>query len=115
MQPQNFHPAGERVREFRNEEHIRRTGEDEAACCAVAVHGPLDGSEERGNALHLIEDHTPWKIGNEAGRVAFGGSSHDLIVECEVFVTAWSADRPGQSRLAGLSRPVDEHHRRVGE
>jgi hypothetical protein len=115
VEPEDLDPAGERVGERRDEQDVRRAGEQEPARAAVPVDGELEDREQPGSALHLVERRACRKLGHEPRRVGLRGGAHDFVVQGEVRVAAPAADPLRQRRLAARPRPVDEHaSRRLG-
>jgi len=91
-EPEDLDPAGERVGERRDEQDVRRAGEQEPARAAVPVDGELEGRERAGSALHLVERRACRKLGHEPRRVGLRGGVRGFIVLGEVGVAGHAAD-----------------------
>ena len=115
MQPQNFHPSRQRVRQARNQQHVGRPGEQKPARRPAAVDRYLERREEPRRALDLVEDRALRQIGHEADRILRGRREWRGLVEVEVCVARTLTDLPRQRGLAALSRPMNQHDRRIGQ
>ena len=69
LQEQALHPAGQRVGEARELEQVRRPGQQEAAGPAVGIDRGLDGEQEFGCTLDLVDGDALGKLADEAGAV----------------------------------------------
>ena len=126
MQPDRLDAPRQRVGDRRDGEHSRRSGQHEAAGHAPPVDIQLEGGEEPGHALHLVEDDALREVGDEPERIGLGGGAHDVVVEIEVAVVAACRAAPrgaGQERgradhlrergLPALARTLDQHDGRI--
>jgi hypothetical protein len=115
VEPENFHPAGEGIGQFWNQQHVGGSSQQEPARLPIPVHRKLYDGEEGWDLLHLVEDDFSRQIGHEPRRVVLGHRQHDGIIEAEVGVAQGLAHLARQGRLAALPGPMDEDHRRVGQ
>jgi len=114
-QGQSFHAPRQRVRQGRQQQHVGRAGEQEAARCAVPVDGGLDVQKQFGRALDLVHDDRPGKCRNEAGRVVFGRSQNDAVIQRQVAAPVPRGQCLHQRALAGLAGSIEQHHWRIGQ
>ena len=115
VQPHDLHAARQRVGQLRQQQDIRRAGQEETAWRPSAVDRRLQRRKQGRHALNLVEDDPLGQVVHEAGRVGLGRTARHLIVEAEVRVAQTRPDRLRQRRLAALARPMDQHHGRVGQ
>jgi len=109
------HPAGERIRHARQEQHVRRACEKEAAGRASAIHLDLQRKEELRSALDLVDDRSVRKPRDEPRGIGLRGASGGVVVEVEIVEAEALSDLDRKRRLAALARPVDDDDRGVGE
>src|SRR5438094_10160109 len=65
VEPQDLNATGQRVRETRDEQHIRRAGEDEARGGAVGVDRWFKSRKQLGDTLDLVENCTSFQASDE--------------------------------------------------
>ena len=110
MQPQHLHASGQGIGELGYREHMRGSGEQEAAGEAAAIHLPFDRREERRRPLHLVQNDALGQFGDEAGGVGGRCVARHVVVEADVGVASPIPHHAGEGGLAALARPVDQHH-----
>ena len=112
----DFDPAGKRLGERGQHHDVRRAGEQEAPGRTVAIDRGLDGAEEPGCALHLVEHDRPGERVDEATGVARRRGQFRAVVERCVGTRPPSAGhRPREGRLADLPRAMQQHDGGVPE
>ena len=110
MQAQDGHASCERVGQARHEQDVRRTREKEATGAPVAVDGRLDGCEDPGGALNLVQYAVLGEIVHEPDGVVGSRFEVDPVVEAHVGIPPSLADFLRQRRLAALAGAVQENH-----
>ena len=113
MEPQDRHPAGQGIRQFRHQEDIRGTGEQEPPRPAVAIHRHFEGKEQVRHALDLIEDGPLPQVGEESRGIRPGRLQEGVVIEGDVVVPQGRANRTGKRALAALPGAVHQHHRGI--
>ena len=115
-QGQHLHPPGQRLGQFRQQHHIRGTGEQKAPRLPPAVDGRLDDGKDLGGVLHLVQGHGAGQTGDETVGIAPGRGQKAGIVKRQVLAAgARQFLRPRQGAFAGLAGAVDQHGRGVLE
>ena len=69
LEEKTFHPTRERISEAGKLEEIRRSREEKSSGSPVRIHHTLDGEEQFGDPLHLIEGDLGGQLRDEARRV----------------------------------------------
>ena len=100
--------AGERLRHPAHEEQVRRAAEQELPRPAAAVDGPLDGQQQIGSALHLVQGDW-FGAAHQRLRVAPRRVQHVQVVQRPEPPPA-RREVLRQRALADLPRP-GHHHR----
>ena len=91
-----------------HEQQVRRPGEHETSRPPAPIDRPLDGEQQFGRPLHLVQGHRPVSA-HERIRVAAGRVDHVQVVQRAV-APAGRRERLNQGALAGLAGARD--HRR---
>ncbi len=98
--------TGEGLRDGGHEREVGRAGEDEASLRPVLIHSPLDGDEQFGATLDLIEDD---RLGEEGFRVGSGAGEGSEVIEGPVSVITGDAGFVLDERgLAGLAESGED-------
>ena len=112
---EGLHPADEGLRDARDEEDVGGAREEEAPGTPVGVHGGLDGPEEAGGELHLVDDHAAGKPGQEPLGIGPGGGERDGVVQGDVGLGPPLRDEgSGEGALPRLPWPLEEHDGGIG-
>ncbi len=75
----------------------------------------LDGKEQIGRALHLVDDEEA-AVADEEGRICQRGRTDRCLVEkAQLRAGEVCHDQPGKGALACLPRSVDDYHAGVGQ
>jgi hypothetical protein len=96
-------------------ENVRRSGQDEARGLAPPIDGELDGREQGGSLLDLIEDDGTAEGGDESRGISRGGGQGGRVVKRQDPRASAIGHKPAQRGLAGLARPHYQHHGGVGK
>ena len=109
-------PARERLRYAVHQQQVRGAGEEEApvAARAVLVHRALDGEEQLGLALHLVQSE-PGRPPEEVPGGEPGVFPNLQVVERDVETIREKRLGPGQGALAGLAGAHQHDDRRRGK
>lgn len=107
MQTEDFHAAGEGVGELRYPQDVSGPGQQERSGPPAAIDRGLQGQEDLGHALDLVEGRVRGETVEESGRVGPGRFQRDALVEADVGPTARVSDLPCEGGLAALSGAVD--------
>ena len=98
--------TGEGLRDGGHECEVGRAGEDEASHGPVLVHRPLDGDEQFGATLDLIEDDG---LGKEGLRVGTGAGKDSEVIQGPVSVVTGDGGFVLEERgLAGLAKSGED-------
>lgn len=112
-QGDDFHAAGEALRDLRQDEQIGGAGKQESAGLAVFVDLAFDGAEQIGGALHFVDGDTA-KAAEESGRIAARRGQESVVVHGEeVALVRDQIAREGG--FAALARAGDHDHRGIGQ
>jgi len=110
---QDLHPAGQRLGQPRQEEHMCGPGEEEAPRSLIAIDLELDGREQLRRLLHLIDHGEALRGAHERRWIAARRGERRRVVEREVPPTALGGHALGQRALADLPGTVQQHDPRV--
>ena len=112
---QDFHSPRQAVRHLGEDHDIGGSRQDEAPGPSVPVHGSLDGEEQLGHPLGLIQEGGPGKVLDETHRIPPGPRKARQVVEGGVpALRAGGLEALDQRALPGLSGTGEEDHRRIG-
>ena len=100
---------------LRQEQDVGGAGQQEAAGRALPVHRRLEGGEEAGGVLHLVEDDGAGQSRQKALGVAAGRGEDADVVQGEVGGGALRGQGLDEGGLAGLACAVDQDDGAVGE
>ena len=109
----DLHPTRQRVGEFRNQKHVRRSSEEESSGRSLAIHRSLEGREDPWGALDLVENRPLRQVANEAHGISCGRSQGHIVVEAQVGIALPPSHHLCQGRLPALAGSVDQDHGRV--
>jgi len=113
MQAYDLHTARQRIGQFGDQQHIRRTGQNESSGPPVGIHGRFQREEQTRNALHLVQNRFMRQVGYEPDRIGSCSGQLNIVIKGNVFIPGGIADHPGQGGFTALPRPMDQHHRRI--
>src|SRR5205814_7663890 len=102
VRPQDLNATGQRVRETRDEQHIRRAGEDEAHGGAVRVDRWFKSRKQLGDTLDLVENCTSFQASDEAGDIRACRGERRRVVESVVAEATSSANLLRKRGLTAL-------------
>ena len=111
LQAYDFHASRQGLGDFRQQQEVRRAGEQEAPRTAVSINGKLDDRQQLRRLLDLVQGRLGRQAVHEAGRVA--GS------RCQIGGIVQTDEGPCRSELAGesgfsaLARPKQADYRRI--
>ena len=107
MQPQNFHAPGQGIRQFGQQQHVCRSGQEEAARLSICVNGSLQRKKELGDPLYLVQNDARGKLGHKGDGVLPGSAKPVFIIESDVAVAGLFAHHACQGGLAALPGAVN--------
>ena len=116
MKPNDLQTPRKRLGQLRQEQHVRRTREQETTGDPPPVHVQFDRLEQLRRTLDLVQDNPVRQLADETRRIVPGTVAGHGVVQTDVGVTepvGTGRQHAGQRRLAALSRTMDEDDRRV--
>ena len=115
-QGQNLHPPGQAVGDPGQEHDVGGPGQEEPPGTAVPVHRGLDGQEQAGRPLDLVQERPLGELVQEPDRIGAGRAQGIEVIERPVAAAGnRRLERQGQGALAGLPGPGEEGHRGIGQ
>ena len=87
----------------------------QAAGSRISIDLVLDGKEQIGRALHLVDDEEA-AVADEEGRICQRGRTDRCLIEKpQLRAGEVCHNQPGKGALARLPRSVDDYHAGVGQ
>jgi hypothetical protein len=111
----DLHPSGQGVRKRAQCENPRRAGQQEPAWGGVEIDCHLDGLQQVGCELNLIDHQESVVLDKAAGVVHGSAQGGRIIQQADDRPGQPGGCQPGERALAGLAGTVDEHHPGVGQ
>jgi hypothetical protein len=88
---------------------MRGTCKDETPRGMLAINHLLEGGEEFGHAVNLVQNGTRWKMGSEPYRVCGRSPAVHFVIKGEVGVSSLQTHPLGKGCLSALPRSVDQN------
>src|SRR5262245_36339237 len=110
---EHLHAPDQRICDPGHRQHVRRTREQEAPGPSPTVHCGLDGEEQLGHPLDLVDHGERVERREESCWIALRGGKGRRIIECDV--SGRGHERPCQRRLARLARTDEQRNWRVAQ
>ena len=107
-------PTGQGLGHLAHEQQIRGAREQKGALAALPVHGPLDGEEQVGRALDLVQRQAVPLVQQDVGSVP-GPRLEIQIVQGQIAARARRGEVLDQGALPRLPGPREDHDRELPE
>src|SRR5436190_108093 len=101
MELHHFHSTCQRLAHLRQQQEVRRSGEQVPSRTPRAIDLDLDCPEQFRGALHFVEDNRVRQGGNEGGWIRVSGGEDGLLVEA--YICAFSRQASRKRGLAALA------------
>lgn len=112
VEPHGDGASGQALGSARHPEHVARPGEQEAAGAAVTIDRGLDGEEQSGSPLHLVDREQPRPgLRDEFSGITDRRGAHIIVIQGDDRRRLRARELAGERALPDLTRTFDHDSR----